>query len=54
MFLDAYGIKEDWIKYRSPNYEPNDDIVIPCPVTVNKFFNDEYSNDKYISEKQTH
>jgi len=47
MFLRAYGIVDDWIKYRAPHYQPNDDIVIPYPEIVNKFFNYEYSRDKY-------
>jgi len=38
MFLRAYGIVDDWIKYRASHYEPNDDITIPFPEVVNRFF----------------
>jgi len=50
MFLRAYGIVDDWMKYRAPHYEPNIDIVIPYPEVVNKFFNYQYSSDLYTTK----
>lgn len=47
MFLRAYGIADNWVKYKAPHYTPNNDIVIPYPETVNKFFSYQYSSDEY-------
>jgi integrase len=47
MFLKAYGIADNWVKYRAPHYTPNSDIVIPYPEIVNKFFSYDYSEDPY-------
>ena len=47
MFLRAYGLADNWMKYRAPHYTPTNDIVIPYPETVNKFFTFEYSSDTY-------
>ena len=47
MFLRAYGIADNWMKYRAPHYAPTIDILIPYPETVNQFFTYEYSKDKY-------
>jgi integrase len=50
MFLRAYGIVDDWNKYRAPHYEPNIDIVIPYPEIVNKFFSYDYSKNQYTAK----
>ena len=47
MFLRAYGIADNWIKYRAPHYTPNTDIIIPYPETVNKFFTTKYTTNLY-------
>ncbi len=47
MFLRAWGMEKQWQPYKAPPIPCNDEIVIPSPDTVHKFFDYRYSDDAY-------
>jgi integrase len=47
MFLRAWGVEKQWPKYRPPPVPQNEDIGVPPPETVHKFFTYKYSDDPY-------